>query len=148
MLDKQTILNKTNNGFEVFRFYVSTKWQLGKSFLNPLYADNKASCNIYFDRSNRVYKMKDFGNDDYSGDCFFFVGKLKNLDCSIGSEFIKILKIINNDMSLGLEISDNRSTLLHNVTTHQKTITPDETQIKTYSIKERKFSMGEFRRSR
>ena len=43
------------------------------NFLNPLYEDNKASCNIYFDRRSGIYKMKDFGNDSYSGDCFFFV---------------------------------------------------------------------------
>lgn len=53
MLNKQTILERTNYGFEIFRFYIPAKWQLGKNFLNPLYADNKASCNIYFDRKKQ-----------------------------------------------------------------------------------------------
>ena len=37
---------------------------------------------IYFDRRGGIYKMKDFGNDSYSGDCFFLVGQLKGLDCN------------------------------------------------------------------
>ena len=43
--------------------------KLGRNFLNLLYKDSKASCNVYFNRRNGMYKMKDFGNDDYSGDC-------------------------------------------------------------------------------
>ncbi|MPN15753.1 hypothetical protein SDC9_163088 [bioreactor metagenome] len=106
MLSKQALLDRTNNGFDIFRFYISTKWQLGRNFLNPLYEDKKASCNIYFDRNSRTYKIKDFGNDDYSGDCFFFVGKLKGLDCSNRADFVEILQIINRDLSLGLGDSD------------------------------------------
>ena len=38
---------------------------------------------IYYEqKSGSTYKMKDFGNDDYSGDCFAFVGKLNGLDCN------------------------------------------------------------------
>ena len=103
MLNKDIILSRTNNGFEVFHHYVNTKWRLGKNFLNPLYADHKASCNIYFDRKCRTYKLKDFGNDDFSGDCFFFVGKLKNLDCQNSRDFVEILHTINRDLNLGLD---------------------------------------------
>ena len=104
MLSKQTILEHTNSGFAVFRHYISFSWQLGKKFYNPLYADKNASCNIYFDRKSRTYRLKDFGNDTYSGDCFAFVGHLKKLDCKNSSDFVKILKIINQDLSLGLEV--------------------------------------------
>ncbi|GHT26759.1 hypothetical protein AGMMS4957_22190 [Bacteroidia bacterium] len=102
MLSKQAILDRTNNGFEVFRYYIDAQWQLGKNFCNPLYDDKKASCNVYFDRRYRVYKFKDFGNDTYSGDCFSFVGFLKGLDCNNTINFVEILKIINQDLSLGL----------------------------------------------
>ena len=68
MLRKEEILERTNNGLSVFKHYIPGNWRIGRNFLNPLYEDNKASCNIYFDRRNGNYKMKDFGNDSYSGD--------------------------------------------------------------------------------
>ena len=70
MLNKQSILDKTNSGFDVFRYYVCTEWRIGKNFRNPFYDDKNASCNIYFDKKSRTYKFKDFGNSEYSGDCF------------------------------------------------------------------------------
>ena len=93
MLNKDELLRRTNNGLDVFKHYISSvQWKTGRNFLNPLYEDRKASCNVYFDRRNGVYKIKDFGNDDYSGDCFFYVGKLKGLDCGNGTDFVEILK--------------------------------------------------------
>jgi hypothetical protein len=61
---------------------------------------------VYFDRRNGCYQLKDFGNDDYSSDCFSFVKKLKELDCSNARDFIEILKTINRDLSLGLHEND------------------------------------------
>src|SRR5690606_38128226 len=72
-------------------------------FLNPLYDDRRASCNVYLDRRSQIYRLKDFGNDEYSGDCFFYVGKLKGLDCNNGVDFVEILKTINRESNLGLE---------------------------------------------
>ena len=46
--------------------------------------------------------MKDFGNDDYSGDCFALVGKLNGLNCKEPKDFVQILAIIDRDMHLGL----------------------------------------------
>lgn len=102
MLRKEEILNRTNNGLSVFKHYLSGNWRIGRKFLNPLYEDSKASCNIYFDRHSGMYKMKDFGNDNYSGDCFFLVGQLKGLDCNRALDFIKILETIDRDLGLGL----------------------------------------------
>ena len=102
MLRKEEILERTNNGLNVFKHYISGTWRVGRNFLNPLYEDSKASCNIYFDRRSGTYKMKDFGNDSYSGDCFFFVGRLKGLDCNNSGDFIEILQIIDRDLSLGI----------------------------------------------
>ncbi|GET47128.1 toprim domain-containing protein [Capnocytophaga felis] len=103
MLKKQDILNSTDGGLEVFRYYLQGNWQVGKNFKNPLYDDKNASCNIYKDKRSDTYKMKDFGDESFSGDCFFLVGYLHGLDCRNASNFIEILKIINRDMSLGLE---------------------------------------------
>ena len=97
MLRKEEILERTNNGLSVFKHYISGNWRIGRNFLNPLYEDNKASCNIYFDRRSGIYKMKDFGNDSYSGDCFFFVGQLKGLDCNNSMDFVEILETIDRD---------------------------------------------------
>ena len=141
MLSKQSILDRTNSGFEIFRFYIQAKWQLGRSFLNPLYEDRNASCNIYFDRNSRTYKIKDFGNDEYSGDCFFFVGKLKGLDCSNGTDFIEILKIINRDMCLGLD--DNESTYTPQPIVKNKMPVFETPKNKPYHIIEKKLSQKE-----
>ncbi|KAA6314344.1 DNA primase, partial [termite gut metagenome] len=103
MLNKDEILKRTNNGLDVFKHYIPGQWRVGRNFLNPLYEDRKASCNIYFDRRNGCYRMKDFGNDAYSGDCFDTVGKLKNLNCSNPKDFIEILETVNRELNLGLD---------------------------------------------
>lgn len=46
--------------------------------------------------------MKDFGNDDYTGDCFALVGKLHGLDCKTAKEFVEIMAVIDRDLHLGL----------------------------------------------
>lgn len=102
MLRKEEILERTSNGLSVFKHYIPGNWRIGRNFLNPLYEDSKASCNIYFDRRSGIYKMKDFGNDSYSGDCFFFVGQLKGLDCNNSLDFVEILETIDRDLGLGL----------------------------------------------
>ena len=106
MLNKDALLKRTNNGLDIFKHYISGQWRVGRNFLNPLYEDSKASCNIYFDRRSFTYKMKDFGNDTYSGDCFDIVGKIKGLDCNSPKDFIEILQTINRDLSLGFDEND------------------------------------------
>jgi hypothetical protein len=107
MLNKDEILRRTSSGLDVFKHYIPGQWRVGRNFLNPLYEDRKASCNIYFDRRNGCYRMKDFGNDAYSGDCFDTVGKLKNLNCSNSRDFVEILGIVNRDLHLGLGDDDS-----------------------------------------
>ncbi len=104
MLDKDRILSLTDNGLDIFKHYISSRCKVGKNFHNPLYHDNRASCSIYVN-SKGIYKMKDFGNDDYSGDSFFLVGRLNGLDFRKPTEFIEIMKIINRDLHLGLDDS-------------------------------------------
>lgn len=102
MVRKEEILARTSNGLDVFRHYLPVKWRVGRNFLNPLYADSKASCNVYYDRRSGTYKMKDFGNGDFSGDCFFLVAKIKGLECKNAADFVEILETIDRELCLGI----------------------------------------------
>ncbi|MCE8621515.1 bifunctional DNA primase/helicase [Bacteroides fragilis] len=102
MLEKEEILKRTNNGLDVFRHYISGSLRIGRNFLNPLYKDSKASCNVYFNRKTGTYYMKDFGNPSYSGDCFFLVASLKGLDNNNASDFVTVLQAINREMNLNI----------------------------------------------
>jgi len=82
MIDKEDILERTGRGLAVFKHYINFPVRPGKNFRNPLYEDRIASCNIYYDRHAQVFKMKDFGNNEYSGDCFWHalrIGREKRL---------------------------------------------------------------------
>ena len=152
MLNKDEILRRTNNGLDIFKFYVSGQWRVGRNFLNPLYDDKRASCNIYFDRRSGSYRIKDFGNNDFSGDCFFYVGLLKNLDCRNAIDFVEILQTINRDLSLCLDDEDYDYTSV--ITPVRKTISKQEQEVKQpseqeqkkvkpYNITQQKFSLKE-----
>jgi len=106
MLSKEEILARTNKGLNVFKHYMPFQFRVGRNFLNPLYEDTKASCNVYFDRTSDQYKLKDYGNDTYSGDCFQFVGILLGTDCRHAAGFLDILQKINQDLCLGLETNE------------------------------------------
>lgn len=140
MLRKEEILEKTSNGLNIFRHYIPCQWRVGRNFFNPLYEDKKASCNIYFDRKAGTYKLKDFGNDEYSGDCFFFVSKLKGLNCNNASDFVEILKMIDQDLSLGL--LENVETPVPFIPEPPISAIP-ENKSKPYSFLEQKFTRNE-----
>lgn len=95
-------MQATDRGLSVFRHYLPVPFRIGKKFLNPLYKDTKASCNVYYDRRHSVYKMKDFGNEEYSGDCFELVGTMTGLSCRNTKDFVEIMRIIDHDLHLGL----------------------------------------------
>ncbi|WP_349933082.1 bifunctional DNA primase/helicase [Bacteroides finegoldii] len=101
-MNKEDILQATDRGLSVFRHYLPVPFRIGKKFLNPLYKDTKASCNVYYDRRHSVYKMKDFGNEEYSGDCFELVGTMTGLSCMKAKDFVEIMRIIDHDLHLGL----------------------------------------------
>ena len=63
---------------------------------------DQVACYVYFDKRSRVYKFKDFGNAEYGGDCFFFVGKIFALACEHSQEFMRIMEIIDHELGLGL----------------------------------------------
>ena len=145
MLRKEEILSRTNNGLLVFKHYLPSDWRIGRHFLNPLYQDRKASCNIYFDRHSGMYKMKDFGNDNYSGDCFFFVGQLKGLDCNRAADFVEILEIIDRDLGLGLATGTPIAipTTVNNRNVADKAEETPEKPVKPYQFREQKFPLVE-----
>ncbi|MDD3039261.1 AAA family ATPase [Bacteroides sp.] len=143
MLRKEEILDRTNNGLAVFKHYIPGNWRTGRNFFNPLYEDNKASCNIYFDRHNGIYKMKDFGNDSYSGDCFFFVGILRGIDCNNPSGFIEILETIDRDLCLGLATGNPiPATRSQQIVVEAKTEQPEK-ETKPYQFREQRFTAAE-----
>jgi len=141
MLRKDRILEKTNNGLAVFKHYLKSDLKVGRNFLNPLYEDHHASCNVYFDRHNGAYKMKDFGNENYTGDCFFLVGQLHGLDCSNNNEFIEIMRIINRDMLL--DTDDTNPLPTQKVISASTPQTSAKIEGKPYAFKEKIFSNTE-----
>ena len=99
---KEEVLQLTNRGLEVFYFYMPIDFVPKRNFRNPLYDDKRASCNIYFDPKSDSYRMKDFGNEAYSGDCFWFAATILGLD--VRSEFKKVLVTIIQDLNLKISI--------------------------------------------
>ena len=97
---KLQILNRTRQGLDVFHHYLDVKFVPNRNFKNPLYNDTRASCSVYLSKKTGIYMMKDFGNMEYSGDCFWLVAKLLGLDMK--QDFKKILRHINEDMGLGI----------------------------------------------
>lgn len=146
MIDKEEILNLTDRGLEIFRYYMPINFTLKRNFRNPLYEDRKASCNIYYDRNGGCYKMKDFGDERYSGDCFWYVATLKGLN--VQRDFLSVLEIICNDMRLDVQVqsSANESYRLSNTSKKKRETKPniEEEVFSTplpYDIKERDFSV-------
>lgn len=101
---KEEILQKTNHGLEVFCFYMPIDFVPKRNFRNPLYDDKHASCNVYFDAKSQCYRMKDFGNEAYSGDCFWFAATILGLD--VRTEFRKVLATIIHDLGLNIPIEE------------------------------------------
>ena len=95
MINKEDILERTNRGLDVFKHYLGFSFKPGKNFRNPLYNDKNASCNIYFDKRSRCFKMKDFGDESYSGDCFWFVSTIKGW--SLKDDFAAVIDMIVMD---------------------------------------------------
>lgn len=98
---KEEILERTDRGLHIFNFYMPFEFKLKKNFRNPLYDDSKPSCNIYFDSRSNCYKMHDFGNVEFSGDCFWFAATINHLD--VKRNFPEVLQRINDDLCLNIE---------------------------------------------
>ena len=99
---KEEILQHTNRGLDIFYFYMPIDFVPKRNFRNPLYDDKRASCNIYLDAKSDCYRMKDFGNDLYSGDCFWFAATMQGLDAH--TEFMQVLETIIRDLQLSISL--------------------------------------------
>lgn len=102
MTTKEEILSKTNEGLEIFYFYMPVDFVPKRNFRNPLYDDKRASCNIFRDSRSGCYRMKDFGNDAYSGDCFWFAATMLGLD--VKRDFVEVMHRIIRDMNLNISV--------------------------------------------
>jgi hypothetical protein len=101
----EEILECTNRGLLVFAYFLNEQFKgPGRRFLNPLYLDKNPSCYVYLDEKRNRYYIKDFGQADFHGDCFFFVGKLFNLSCE-SDDFKEILSIIENEVIMNKSFS-------------------------------------------
>ena len=92
MIDKEKVLSLTQGGLNVFSHYLGFEVNLHRNFHSPFYDDRKASCHIYYDKKTSSYKFYDHGDTAYSGDCFWFVAKLRNLD--LRGDFPELLQTI------------------------------------------------------
>lgn len=52
-MNKDDILRLTDRGMAIFKHYLPTPFRVRRNFLNPLYEDKHASCNIYLNRFSR-----------------------------------------------------------------------------------------------
>lgn len=115
MFNREEILRRTDAGLDVFRHYIPSML-LGKNFRSPFYSDNKASCNVYKDR-NGIYRFKDFGDERYSGDCFWLVSEIYRLD--LKNDFKEVIKHLCDDLGINdglknyVEISTSKSKEKH-----------------------------------
>ena len=141
IMNKEDILRMTDKGMAIFRHYLPTPFRVGRNFHNPLYEDKHASCNIYYERRSDMYRLKDFGNDDYSGDCFALVGKLNGLNCKEPKEFIEIMTIIDRDLHLGL--TKNEKQIFKPIVTAIHEPVPPAKKKRPYTTIQRVFTAAE-----
>lgn len=111
MTARARILERTNGGFDVFVHYMGEDCKK-KLFRNPFReSDKNPSCHLYFHRKSDRFFLKDFGDSNWCGDCFWLVAKLTGLNEK--TDFIEILRTI--DKELNLFIMDNESSISHTV---------------------------------
>ncbi len=125
-MTKEEILNRTESGLLVFRHFIHGNWKVGKNFLNPFYEDKKASCNVYFDKKSGTYKIKDFGDSRFNGDCFQLVATLNHLQTSDREDFKRVLQIISKELFFG-----NDSNPIESKTSYMKEENASKFEIKT-----------------
>ena len=98
--DVQKILDHTNDGLKVFVHYLG-KVRQGVTFRNPYRDDERPSCRLYHRKNNRGvgrWYLKDYGDSDWCGDCFWFVATICHLN--LKTDFRDILHIIDKDLGL------------------------------------------------
>ena len=96
------ILLKTDGGYNVFLHYLGDICTQ-KMFKNPYREDHMASCHLHLRRGTdgkERFFLHDFGSSEWRGDCFWFVGKIININTT--TSFMEVLEVIDNDLNLGV----------------------------------------------
>lgn len=95
MTDIEKILAKTQNGFDVFTHFFGDRCAKGV-FRNVFRSDGQPSCKIY-EKHGRYY-LKDYGDGDWSGDCFHFIAMKEGW--KLQQDFHRILEYIDRELEL------------------------------------------------
>lgn len=120
---REEILRLTNNGYNIFSYYLpNVDINKKKTFKSPFYDDKKPSCSIFKGRDG-TWLFKDHGDGGfYSGDAFWFVATMFNYHPQ--KDFPKVLEQIAKDLRLPVTTSKNTSILEKNDTTPVKLSPP------------------------
>ncbi len=101
MTDRDRILQKTNGGLDVFTHFMGEECKK-KVFCNPFRTDSNPSCHLYYHEDQQGgegrFILKDFGDSEWRGDCFWLVSRICNLD--LRSDFMEILRTIDKELNL------------------------------------------------
>ena len=121
MIEKEQILLLTQGGLNVFSHFLGFEVNLHRNFRSPFYDDRRASCHIYYDSKTSSYKFYDHGDTTYSGDCFWFVATLRNLN--LKTSFPEVLETIVQELGL-YSLYDGEKHSSHITSAYKKTIVP------------------------
>ena len=121
MIDKEQILLLTQGGLNVFSHFLGFEVNLHRNFRSPFYDDRRASCHIYYDRKTSSYKFYDHGDTTYSGDCFWFVATLRNLN--LKTSFPEVLETIVQELGL-YSLCNGEKHSSHITSAYKETIVP------------------------
>ena len=97
MTERKRILEKTSGGLDVFTHYLGDGCK-NSLFRNPYRTDANPSCKLYYIKNSGKYIMKDYGDSQWHGDCFWLVAKISQLNLS--TDFSEVLHIIDKDLNL------------------------------------------------
>ena len=137
MIEKEQILLLTQGGLNVFSHFLGFEVNLHRNFRSPFYDDRRASCHIYYDRKTSSYKFYDHGDTTYSGDCFWFVATLRNLN--LKTSFPEVLETIVQELGL-YSLYDGEKHSSHITSAYKKTIVPTPKADITKWTEERPYS--------
>jgi excisionase family DNA binding protein len=140
---KDQILQDTNNGLDIFKYFISDFKDVKKSFCSPLRADKKPSTNIFLGNDG-VYLYKDFANGN-AMNAFDFVQELRSIN-----DFSEVMNIIQKEVlkvkvsaatvkPLQIEVADNATS------TYWREYIMDEFRANQYLEKYEVFTIKSFR---
>lgn len=99
MDEYRKILEKTNDGLNIFVYYLGEDCLKGK-FKSPFRDDNRASCRLYRNNKNGIsyYFLHDFGDSSLCGNAITTAAR--KLGMNPHTDFKLILETIDRDLSI------------------------------------------------